>query len=99
MNFESRNPATGELLAVYPEHDEVEINTRLQRAWDGWRHWSRTPLKGKRRTIPPVQAEGSVLNWKYGEPSTERKKATDSRGSSANPGRVSQQWYEPGGVL
>ena len=44
MNFESRNPATGELLGTYPEHDKVETNMRLQRAWDGWRHWSRTPL-------------------------------------------------------
>src|SRR5258705_2620041 len=44
MNFESRNPATGELLGVHPEHDKVETDARLQRAWDGWRHWSRTPL-------------------------------------------------------
>src|SRR5258705_3692893 len=43
MNFESRNPATGELLGVHPEHDKAEIEVRLQRAWDGWRHWSRTP--------------------------------------------------------
>ena len=42
MNFESRNPATGELLGVYQEHDKRETNVRLQRAWDGWRHWSRT---------------------------------------------------------
>jgi len=35
MNFESRNPATGELLGVYPEHDKKETNARLQRAWDG----------------------------------------------------------------
>src|SRR6202171_3181901 len=45
MNFESRNPATGELLAVHPEHDKAEIDARLQRAWDGWRVWSRTPLR------------------------------------------------------
>ncbi len=45
MNFESRNPATGELLGSYPEHNKAEIEVRLQRAWDGWRHWSRTPLK------------------------------------------------------
>ena len=45
MNFESRNPATGELLGTYPEHDKAEIEVRLQRAWDGWRHWSRTPLQ------------------------------------------------------
>src|ERR1700736_1157815 len=45
MNFESRNPATGELLGVHPEHDKAEIEVRLQRAWAGWRHWSRTPLQ------------------------------------------------------
>jgi acyl-CoA reductase-like NAD-dependent aldehyde dehydrogenase len=44
MTFESHNPATGELLETYPEHDEVETNIRLQRAWDGWRRWARTPL-------------------------------------------------------
>src|SRR5260370_18498773 len=44
MNFESRNPATGELLGVYREHDKAETDARLQCAWDGWRHWSRTPL-------------------------------------------------------
>jgi acyl-CoA reductase-like NAD-dependent aldehyde dehydrogenase len=45
MSFESRNPATGELLGVHPEHDKKETNARVQRAWDGWRHWSRTPLR------------------------------------------------------
>src|ERR1700720_3890528 len=45
MNFESRNPATGELIGTYPEHNKAEIEIRLQRAWDGWRHWSRTPLQ------------------------------------------------------
>src|SRR3981189_2874171 len=45
MNFESRNPATGELLGIYPEHNKTEIEVRLQRAWDGWRRWSRTPLQ------------------------------------------------------
>ncbi len=45
MNFESRNPATGELLGVYPEHDKAETDARLQRAWDAWRHWSRTSLR------------------------------------------------------
>ncbi len=44
MNFESRNPATGELLRVYREHNKAEIEVRLQRAWDGWLRWSRTPL-------------------------------------------------------
>src|SRR5258708_16348162 len=30
MNFESRNPATGELLGTYPEHDQPEITGPLQ---------------------------------------------------------------------
>src|SRR6266850_463507 len=34
MNFESRNPATGELLGVYREHNKAETDARLQRAWD-----------------------------------------------------------------
>src|SRR5580698_1009037 len=44
MSFESINPTTGELLGTYPEHDAREVDIRLQRAWDGWLHWSRTPL-------------------------------------------------------
>src|ERR1700722_18745250 len=44
MNFESHNPATGALLGVYQEHDKVETNIRLQRAWDGGRYRSRPPL-------------------------------------------------------
>ena len=45
MRFESRNPATGELLGTYPEHNNAEIEVRLQRAWDGWLSWSHTPLQ------------------------------------------------------
>src|ERR1700732_732380 len=45
MNFVSHYPATGELLGTYPEHDKTEIEVRVQRAWDGWRHWPRTPLQ------------------------------------------------------
>jgi hypothetical protein len=31
MTFQSHNPATGELIGTYPEHDEAETNVRLQR--------------------------------------------------------------------
>jgi hypothetical protein len=30
MSFESRNPATGELLGVHPEHDKKETNATAQ---------------------------------------------------------------------
>src|SRR5580704_15367282 len=44
MSFESKNPATGELLGTYPEHSAQEVELRLQSAWEGWKKWSRTPL-------------------------------------------------------
>ena len=44
MTFQSHDPATDELIGTYPEHDAAETNVRLQRAWDGWLRWSRTPL-------------------------------------------------------
>ncbi len=44
MPFESINPTTGELLGTYPEHDTQEVESRLQRAWEGWQRWSLTPL-------------------------------------------------------
>src|SRR6267142_2433355 len=62
MNFESRNPATGELLGVYREHDKAETDARLQRAWDGWRHWSRTPLEERAETC------GLLITAEMGKP-------------------------------
>jgi acyl-CoA reductase-like NAD-dependent aldehyde dehydrogenase len=47
MSFESRNPATGEVLASYPEHDAAEVETCLARAWSGWKNWSATPLAAR----------------------------------------------------
>jgi acyl-CoA reductase-like NAD-dependent aldehyde dehydrogenase len=44
MSFESKNPTTGELLQVYPEHSADDVQLRLQSAWDGWKKWSVTPL-------------------------------------------------------
>ncbi len=48
MAFESRNPATGELIAAYPEHSAAEVEQRLQRTWDGWQAWSRTKLEARK---------------------------------------------------
>jgi acyl-CoA reductase-like NAD-dependent aldehyde dehydrogenase len=33
------------LIGIYPEHDEVETEVRLQRAWEGWKRWAGTPLR------------------------------------------------------
>src|ERR1700749_1681876 len=44
MSFESRNPATGEVIGSYTEHNAHEVEARLQKVWDGWKQWSGTPL-------------------------------------------------------
>jgi acyl-CoA reductase-like NAD-dependent aldehyde dehydrogenase len=44
MSFESRNPATGDVIAQYPENTAVEVETCLARAWAGWKSWSAAPL-------------------------------------------------------
>jgi hypothetical protein len=48
MTFQSHDPAASEPTGTYPEHDEAETNVRLQRAWEGWLRWSRTPLQERR---------------------------------------------------
>jgi acyl-CoA reductase-like NAD-dependent aldehyde dehydrogenase len=40
MSFESRNPATDEMVARYPEHTSAEVEACLARAWSGWKSWS-----------------------------------------------------------
>ena len=44
MTFQSHNPATGELIGTYPEHNEVETDVRLQQGPTaiGIRHELRT---------------------------------------------------------
>lgn len=44
MTFQSRNPATGEILATYPAHSAAETDARLARAWSGWQAWAATSL-------------------------------------------------------
>lgn len=44
MPFESKNPTTGELLQTYAEHTAQEVEQRIQSVWEGWKHWSRTPV-------------------------------------------------------
>src|SRR6202171_5898304 len=76
MNFESRNPATGELIGTYPEHDKAEIEVRLQRAWDGWRRWSRTALQERRAFLTRLaelleeraETYGRLITGEMGKP-------------------------------
>ena len=37
MAFESRNPATGELIEIYPEHDKAETEVHCENGCSSWR--------------------------------------------------------------
>ena len=45
MSFESRNPATGEVLETYPAHQRADIDARLAKSWATWKQWSVTSLE------------------------------------------------------
>ena len=76
MSFESHNPATGDLLGTYPEHDKAEIERRLQLAWDGWQTWSRKPLADRRAFLVRLgdlleeraQEYGRLITSEMGKP-------------------------------
>jgi succinate-semialdehyde dehydrogenase/glutarate-semialdehyde dehydrogenase len=42
--MESKNPATEEIIAEYPEHSAAQIEQILQKAEDAFQHWRRAPL-------------------------------------------------------
>jgi succinate-semialdehyde dehydrogenase/glutarate-semialdehyde dehydrogenase/succinate-semialdehyde dehydrogenase len=44
MSFESRNPATGEIIEKYPQHSAADIESCLARTWSCWKSWSGVPL-------------------------------------------------------
>jgi acyl-CoA reductase-like NAD-dependent aldehyde dehydrogenase len=45
MNFQSRNPATGELLEAFPGHSDEEIESRLALSFAAWKHWSKVSVE------------------------------------------------------
>lgn len=79
MSFKSHNPATGELLGTYPEHDSAETEQRLQRVWDGWQNWSRRPLSERRAFLVRLadllearaQEYGRLITLEMGKPLAE----------------------------
>jgi succinate-semialdehyde dehydrogenase / glutarate-semialdehyde dehydrogenase len=42
---EAIDPSTGEVLATYEPHDADEVETRVQRAWDGFTAWRTTEYR------------------------------------------------------
>jgi acyl-CoA reductase-like NAD-dependent aldehyde dehydrogenase len=92
MSFHSHNPATGELIGTYPEHDKAETNVRLQRAWEGWQRWSRTPLHKRRAFLVRLadlldqraETYGRLITAEMGKPLADamaeiRKSSLDAR--------------------
>ena len=45
MSFESRNPATDEVVDTYAIHDASEIEARLVKSQTAWKQWSATSLE------------------------------------------------------
>ena len=92
MSFESRNPATGEILATYPQHTPAEAQACLARAWSGWQGWSATPLATRaaflKRLADALDARaaefGRLITLEMGKPLAEaqaevKKAATGAR--------------------
>ena len=48
------NPATGELIHEYPEHDELELNERLAKAQEAFNSWRRFDFEERARHLSAV---------------------------------------------
>lgn len=48
------NPATGELIREYPDHDEAEVAARLERAGRAFSSWRKTPFAERSRLLRQV---------------------------------------------
>jgi succinate-semialdehyde dehydrogenase/glutarate-semialdehyde dehydrogenase len=49
MAIQSINPATGEMLASYPEASAEEVSVRLERAEEAYQAWCRVGIGGRAR--------------------------------------------------
>src|ERR1700738_5355586 len=91
MSFESRNPATGEVVARYPEHTAEEVEACLARAWSGWKKWSATPLAARAAFLHRLAdtLEGRVdefarlITLEMGKPLTEAQAEVKKAASGA----------------
>ncbi|MFH5798089.1 NAD-dependent succinate-semialdehyde dehydrogenase [Haladaptatus sp. CMAA 1911] len=49
--MESLNPATGDVVETFDEHDESAVEEKLQRASDTYEEWHRQPIEERQRLI------------------------------------------------
>ncbi len=49
--FVSLNPATEEVLATFDEHSPQQVEAALERAWQAYRDWRRTPLEQRAQAM------------------------------------------------
>ena len=59
--MESRNPATGALIAHHPAHDAAEVERRLDRSWVAWQSWRRQPVAHRGPALLAL-AEGLTIH-------------------------------------
>ena len=62
MMFESRNPATGDMIKTYPSLTTGEIEKKLDLAWKTWKTWSNTPFKERTALLSRMAASAGVPN-------------------------------------
>jgi acyl-CoA reductase-like NAD-dependent aldehyde dehydrogenase len=51
MTIRSVNPATEEEIASYEEASDAELEAAIERAWDGFRRWRRSPFDERSRLL------------------------------------------------
>jgi succinate-semialdehyde dehydrogenase/glutarate-semialdehyde dehydrogenase/succinate-semialdehyde dehydrogenase len=91
MSFESRNPATGEIVQTYPHHGAADIESCLARAWTGWKRWAAEPLARRTSFLSRLAEvlEGRVdefarlITLEMGKPFTEAQAEVKKAASGA----------------
>jgi acyl-CoA reductase-like NAD-dependent aldehyde dehydrogenase len=86
------DPATGELIREYPEHDEDEIARRIERAGDAFADWSLRPvgqrvellrsLAGVLRT--DLAAHAALMTLEMGKPIAQAEAEVDKCATTCN---------------
>ncbi|HEY9421490.1 MAG TPA: aldehyde dehydrogenase family protein, partial [Thermoanaerobaculia bacterium] len=51
MSMKAVNPATGEVLREYPEHDDREVRQKLEQAEEAFASWRKVPIAERARLM------------------------------------------------